>query len=396
MTTNQAQLSTDDPGGDAVRPVAVATASASPSAAPRVAPPRKPFVQRAFGFAYHRGLRVLHRLDRLLLPLAAWGPRSAALYYLLFNRSFAREQHATVAGRLRHLRHEASSSVASVIVRRNIHRLEKGLCMTPPRDRFALDYIDETLKAYGNLLKSPEPLDLPLIRYAHDVLQAYFRATRWAAGARQPALFARLNAQLPAGHAPASEPAAPAPHHALPAAEVQYAQFLALTRRRASVRSFLPKAVPRSAIEQAVAAAAQAPSACNRQPLRYVALTDDPLKRQLAQLPMGTAGYAEGIPVLLAVIGDLSAYPFERDRHIIYIDASLANMQFMLALETLGLASCSINWPDMEARESQAAALLKLASYERIVMLMAVGYPDPAGLVPHSEKKTVGEMLSWM
>jgi nitroreductase len=71
-------------------------------------------------------------------------------------------------------------------------------------------------------------------------------------------------------------------------------------------------------------------------------------------------------------------------------------MQFMLALETLGLASCSINWPDMEARERKAAALLQLAPYERIVMLMAVGYPDPAGLVPHSEKKSVEEMLSWM
>jgi nitroreductase len=390
MTTNRAQISTDDAGGNAGRPAAVAPAAAG------VAPPRKPIRQRAVGFAKHLASRVLHRLNLSLLPWAATGARSAALYYLFINRSFAREQHATVAGRLHHLRHEASSSVASVIVRRNIHRLEKGLCMTPPRDRFALDYIDETLKAYGNLVKSHQPQDLPLVRYAHDVLQAYFHATRWAAGAQQPALFERLSAHLPTDQVPASEPAAPTPQHALPAADVQYTQFLALTRRRASVRRFLPAVVPRSAIEQAVAAAAQAPSACNRQPLRYVALADNPLKRQLAQLPMGTAGYAENIPVMLAAVGDLSAYPFERDRHIIYIDASLANMQLMLALETLGLASCSINWPDMEERERKAAALLQLAPYERIVMLMAVGYPDPAGLVPHSEKKSVGEMLSWM
>nr|WP_145546199.1 nitroreductase family protein [Variovorax boronicumulans] len=394
MTTNQARLSSEDGAGGVGR--SGSGVPASDARTPGPTPPRKPLLQRARGAATRLRQRVVHRIHRVLLPWAARGPRSASLYYLFFNRSFAREQHATVAGRLHHLRYEASSGVASVVVRRNIHRLEKGLCMTPPRDRFALDYIDETLKAYGHLLESSDAQDLPLIRYAHDVLQAYFGATRWAAGAPQPALFERLNARLSMDRAPASEPAAPAPHQALPGSDVSYAQFLALTRRRASVRNFLPKAVPRSAIEQAVAAAAQAPSACNRQPLRYVALADDPLKRRLAQLPMGTAGYAETIPALLAVIGDLSAYPFERDRHIIYIDASLANMQFMLALETLGLASCAINWPDMEERERKAAALLKLAPYERIIMLMAVGYPDPVGLVPHSEKKSVGEMLTWM
>lgn len=396
MTTNQAHLPNDESLGDSRRPSAGATPVPAPTAQNKpAAVPRKPFVRRALGFALHKWGRVLYRLDLLLLPWAAWGQRSAALYYLFFNRSFSREQHATVAGRLHHARYEASSDVAAVIVRRNIHRLEKGLCMRPARDVFALDYIDETLKAYGNLLASPHAHDQPLIRYAHDVLQAYFRATRWAPGARRPALFARLNAER-SRLTEHPTPAAPAAHQALPATDIGYAQFLTLTQRRASVRSFLPTPVPRAAIEQAVAAAAQAPSACNRQPLRYVAIADNPIKRQLTQLPMGTAGYAEGIPVVLAVVGDLSAYPFERDRHIIYIDASLANMQFMLALETLGLASCSINWPDMETRERKAAALLGLAPYERIVMLMAVGYPDPAGLVPHSEKKSVEEMLSWM
>lgn len=364
-------------------------------ARPQPAPRRKPLHQRALGYARSRLGRLLHRLDRALLPLGAASPLCAKLYYLFFNPAFAREQHATLAGRLHHVRHEASSAVASVIVRRNIHRLEKGLCMTPPRDVFALDYIDETLLAFGNLLAAPRAQDLPLVRYAHDVLCAYFAATRWKSAAPQPQRFAQLSAQARLQSGPGGR-AAPAAQQMLASTDISYAQFLTLTQRRASVRNFRPIEVPRSAIERAVAAAAQAPSACNRQPLRYIAACDQPTKAQLAGLPMGTAGYAEGIPVIVAVVGDLSAYPFERDRHIIYIDASLANMQFMLALETLGLSSCAINWPDMEARERKAAALLKLEPYERIVMLIAVGYPDPSGLVPHSEKKSVEEMLSWM
>jgi nitroreductase len=381
MTTNAAGIARDEKQAEATQP-------------PPTPAPRKPLHVRALGFVRNRIGRVLHRIDRALLPLAAASPFRAKVYYL-FNPAFEREQHATLSGRWHHIRHVASSAVAAVVVRRNIHRLEKGLCMVPARDRFALEYIDETLTAFGDLLKGPQAHEQPLIRYAHDVLSAYFAATRWAAAAPQPNRFERLSAQA-REQIGAGTPAVPAAQQLLPPTDVSYTQFLTLTQRRASVRNFKPIDVPRAAIEQAVAAAAQAPSACNRQPLRYIAVADNPTKLQLARLPMGTAGYAEGIPLMLAVVGDLSAYPFERDRHIIYIDASLANMQFMLALETLGLASCSINWPDMEARERKAAALLKLAPYERIVMLMAVGYPDPTGLVPHSEKKSVEEMLSWM
>ena len=62
---------------------------------------------------------------------------------------------------------------------------------------------------------------------------------------------------------------------------------------------------------------------------------------------------------------------------LVYIDGSLAAMQLMLALESLGLSSCSINWPDVEERERQLAKILGLAYQERTVMLLAVGYADP-------------------
>jgi hypothetical protein len=55
---------------------------------------------------------------------------------------------------------------------------------------------------------------------------------------------------------------------------------------------------------------------------------------EVAATAMGTAGFSNNIPALIAVVGDLSAYPAERDRHVIYIDGGLATMQLMLAFET--------------------------------------------------------------
>ena len=67
-------------------------------------------------------------------------------------------------------------------------------------------------------------------------------------------------------------------------------------------------------------------------------------------------------------------------------------MSLILALETLGLSSCCINWPDIEKQELAAEKALKLEPDERIVMFVAVGYADPKGLIPYSEKRTPKEL----
>ena len=110
---------------------------------------------------------------------------------------------------------------------------------------------------------------------------------------------------------------------------------------------------------------------------------------------MGTAGFSDNFQCLIVIVGDLSAYPFEKDRHIIYIDSALAAMQLQLALETQGLGSCTINWPDIERHEKLMAHELNLTAYQRPTMLIAVGYPDPEALIPFSAKKQSIDVIRW-
>jgi nitroreductase len=104
---------------------------------------------------------------------------------------------------------------------------------------------------------------------------------------------------------------------------------------------------------------------------------------------MGVKGYVDGIPMMIVVVGNLDAYFHERDRHLIYIDGSLASMSFMLGLETLGLSSCPINWPDIDRLEKKMQKALKLEKYQRPIMCMAVGFPHPEGKVAYSEKRSL-------
>ena len=136
-----------------------------------------------------------------------------------------------------------------------------------------------------------------------------------------------------------------------------------------------------------------APSACNRQPFKFYVFNEPARAQSLGSIPMGTAGFAHNFQAIVVIVGDLSAYPYEKDRHIIYIDSGLAAMQFQLALETQGLGSCTINWPDIERHEQKMATELSLMPYERPVMLVAVGYPLAQGKIPYSAKKDAKDVV---
>ena len=105
---------------------------------------------------------------------------------------------------------------------------------------------------------------------------------------------------------------------------VSYKQFLDLCRQRRSVRWFEQRRVPADLVSKALDAAAQAPSACNRQPFLFRYFDDPADAHRIASIAMGTTGYAQNVPAIVVLLGDLGCYPEERDRHVVYIDASLA------------------------------------------------------------------------
>jgi nitroreductase len=70
-------------------------------------------------------------------------------------------------------------------------------------------------------------------------------------------------------------------------------------------------------------------------------------------------------------------------------------MSFMLALETVGLSSCAINWPDVAAHDERIAQLLGLEPDERVVMLIGFGRADPEGRIPYSAKKPLSTLRHW-
>jgi nitroreductase len=309
-----------------------------------------------------------------------------SVYFSLFSRRFYGEHRAVLSGRLRYYEDLKGGGTSSPQLRRNIHRLEKGLVMKPRRDVFAERYILETVQAFQRARATPE-YSVDELRWASDVLEEYFSVvSNTTVIQRARAAFGGGDAAAVPddGHQRASKPY---PRSNSPAPAVSFEDLHKLFVRRRSVRWYLQEQVPGELIYKAIDAAAQAPSACNRQPFRFIVSTQQEWATRIAECAGGTAGYSQQLPAIIVIVGDLSAYPLERDRHLIYIDASLATMQLMLAAETLGLSTCPINWPDVESAEQRIRELLKLPPHERVVMLLAIGYGDPESGVPYSQKK---------
>lgn len=331
-----------------------------------------------------RLLRYLYRtVDQYLYKVFMRNGFLASVYYALLSTRFYREHKAVLAGRYEYEKSLSGGSTNFVLLRRNIHRLEKGLIMRPRRQVFGADYILETVNCYEKAVSSEKICESEK-QWAADVLYTYFDTVNDTPEiVRAKQIFKRCHSATPEKDCSS----VPYPHSALPDPGVTYSALEQLFRRRRSVRWYKQQPVPDSLIKQAVNAAALAPSACNRQPYQFYVTNDPKLSASLASCAMGTAGYRDNIPCLVAVVGNLGAYPHERDRHVIYIDGSLASMQLMLALETLGLSTCPINWPDIEPNEKKLDKMLRLESHQRVILLLSVGYADPDGGVAYSQKK---------
>lgn len=334
--------------------------------------------------------RVIQTCQNIISPLCSGNGFASSLYFTFFSRDFYYEHKAILQAQRAYLKGRGIHGSSSALLRRNIHRLEKGLIMRPRRNVFALDYLTETIHVYKEAISSSSVSETE-ISWAESVLQEYFSVV----DCNQPTIAQahKIYTEVTAKKAKCQKAKIPYQYIDKAKHDVNYNQFMDLCLARRSTRWFINKKVEDEKINYAAAAALQAPSACNRQPYEFYMVQSQPLLSQLVKLPGGTAGFASNIPCLIAVVGNLSYYPQARDRHVIYIDGSLASMQFMLALETLGLASCPINWPELHTLDTKVGKLLDLPHYKRVVMFIAVGYPDESGYIAYSEKKTPEDII---
>jgi nitroreductase len=155
--------------------------------------------------------------------------------------------------------------------------------------------------------------------------------------------------------------------------------FEEILHQRRSVRSFLPRPVPRENVVAICEAARLAPSACNSQTWRFVAVDDPALigricreamrpvvpNRWLAQAPLLIAGCSR----LDIIANRLGAGVSGIEYYL--IDLGIAMEHMVLRATELGLGTCWIGW----FHAGRVREILGIPRRIRVSALLAVGYP---------------------
>lgn len=333
-------------------------------------------------------------LSLFMTRLGSFSRITSVIYHWIGFFSFSREQYAVLHGRKNYYKNLNKRRKSRSELRRNTHRLEKGLLMRPRRKIFAKDYIGETVEFYEKAIKdyknNDNGVDLSELIWAQNVLNEYF-----AVISDEDKTINKLRQHFESVEFKPDESDKKPYKRGNPKSSIKYEDLLSLAHQRRSVRWFKQKPVPRELIDKALLVAEQSPSACNRLPYEFKIFDKPELVKKVSAIPFGAAGYRDNIPTIIVVVGKQENYFSPRDRHLIYVDSSLAIMPFMFALETLGLASSSINWPDFEPLEAKMQKTLGLSPDERPIMLIAVGYADPDGYVAYSQKKSLDVLRSY-
>jgi len=122
--------------------------------------------------------------------------------------------------------------------------------------------------------------------------------------------------------------------------------------RRASVRRYIKKPVPREVLMKILEAGRRAPSAMNLQPWHFIVITDQRTKEALSHRRW--TGFLREAAFIIVGCG-------EKDKKWSTVDVAIALQNMVLAAEALGLGSCWIGDFD----ESEVKKLLGIPKGRR-------------------------------
>jgi nitroreductase len=162
---------------------------------------------------------------------------------------------------------------------------------------------------------------------------------------------------------------------------------------RHSIRHFADGPVDLTLIRQAIQMAISTPSVCNRQAWRVYVLPDDDLKERALRRQNGNRGFSEQIAVLLVVACDLRQFVSIGERNQPWIDGGMFAMSLLLALHSLGLGTCCLNWSVDRDADEELREAIGIAECDVVLMMIAVGNLADQFLVARSERRDISKIM---
>jgi len=153
--------------------------------------------------------------------------------------------------------------------------------------------------------------------------------------------------------------------------------------KRASVREYLNKPVPRDVLEQLIDAGRRAPSARAVEPWEFVAVTERSTLDKLGEM-ISTGLFLKQATACIVVFCSDTKYYLE--------DGAAATENILLAATDLGLGTCWIAGDKKEYCEA-VAKFFGVPEHLKLISLISAGWPTKE--VKQRKRRQVKDVLHW-
>jgi nitroreductase len=134
---------------------------------------------------------------------------------------------------------------------------------------------------------------------------------------------------------------------------------------RRSIRHYEDKEIPKDVLDKIAEAGRQSPSAANRQPYRFVIVTDSEIKKEVSGL---LSRFLKNTPAIIVGCADQKSLLTGKWA---VVDTAIALENMVLAAWSLGVGSCWVGSFD----EQKVKNALHIPQDWKVVALVALGYP---------------------
>ena len=170
-----------------------------------------------------------------------------------------------------------------------------------------------------------------------------------------------------------------------------YTDLIQLMSNRYSCRDYASTPVSRELIAQLLEAARIAPSACNKQPWKFLVADTPELRATITSCY--DRQWARTAPAFLVATGlhDKAWHRSDDGKDHTDVDLSIAIEHICLAATALGLGTCWI----CNFNAAQLHKALQLPDSQEAIAIIPVGYPAQPHNIPEKKRKTIDEITQW-